>query len=174
MQQVVTQWIHKNPQVCLHTRAQHFWVFVASLHLLSSISNEKTKKYKNLPKLMTFWWFHSPKWSSMVSQRDIGPICLVCAATGLMLAHPHLGASPFVQPTPWVRLNEKAVWQAVMCAGRWNFGTKNIMTFPSGVIWICWGYAAIRSQRCTDHWQAISYDIMSLLKVVLARLEKKR
>ena len=122
---------------------------------------ELTLVHQNLPKLITFFQFQSPKWLSIVSRHEPGPISLVLDAVGLISAHPCSGASPSVRPTPWTRLKEKSHWHLVTWAGRWNLGTRNVISLTLWSTCHASGVCAILLHRCLYHWHAMSYNILS-------------
>jgi hypothetical protein len=78
---------------------------------IDGVSPGLSRKMYYEPMFIDFFQFQSPKWSSMVSRRDPGPISRVLAAIGSMFDHPRSGASPSVRPTHRVRLNENELWQ---------------------------------------------------------------
>ena len=113
-------------------------------------------RWKNtLPNLIIFFQFQSPKWLSSVSHQEPSPISFVLCAAGLILAHPHSGASPSVLPMPFVQLNKYCKLHASMCSGKWNFGMRKRTNLTlldrassGGKIFIC-------SQRFLCHWHVM-------------------
>jgi len=110
------------------------------------------------PRPMSFFQFQSPKSSSSVSQQWPGPMFFVLKAAGLRFAYACLGSSPSVLPTPLVQLNEKDHWHEATCAGRWNFGTRNVTSWSrkfncneGGILFILW-------DNFLCHWHAMSYE----------------
>jgi len=148
------------PKSACFTWVQHLGSFSSAWALIKCkirhwavVASHKTS---DLPSLMIFFQFQSPKWSSSISRSIPSPISLVLCAAGLILAQPHSGTSPSVLPTPFVRLNEKAKLHASTWTGRWNFGTRNWMYLMYFIQTSSWGKIFIHSQRFLCHWHAMS------------------
>jgi len=91
-----------------------------------------------------------------------------------MFDHPRSGASPSVHLTFFEKLKENIVWHLRICAGRWNFGMKNLIDLARWSRWRIDGIVDILAQRFLCHWHVISYETFSMLIQQPWSVEKKR
>jgi hypothetical protein len=113
------------PNIALSAWGRRLSSCVIASHLFWTVGIHLSLLRMDLPMPITFFQFQSPIWSLRVSCHDPGPISFVLVAIGSISDQPRSGASPSVRATHFVRLKEKEVWHFSICAGRWNFGTRN-------------------------------------------------